>query len=144
MSSFLSQILAEAAEQARTDGSTTIEAHHLLLALAHDGAAAGLDHATIRAALDREFTHSLAAAGVHLTNDLPPATPTDTTPHLGATAKAAIERAVTAAHHIRDTTPAHLLLGILQTPAGTVPRALHLAGINRDTLTAAVRRETNP
>ncbi|GIM94918.1 Clp protease N-terminal domain-containing protein [Paractinoplanes toevensis] len=144
---YLNHILTTAADEARTDGTTTIEAHHLLLAIARDGSpaltAAGLDHTTIRTALDHEFTTSLAAAGVHLAGALPlPTTPPTGSPQLGTTARTALERGLATARRKRDCTPAHLLLGILLTPVGTVPRALDLAGIDRTALTDAVRRET--
>jgi D-alanyl-D-alanine carboxypeptidase len=149
MSSFdhyLKGILAAAAAQARAEGSTLIEAHHLLLAIAQDGspvlASAGLDHAALRAALDREFARSLAAAGVHVDGGLPPATPLpEGSPQLGATAKAALERGFAAAQRKRDFRPGHVLLGVLLTPVGTVPRALELAGADRAALAENVRRE---
>jgi ATP-dependent Clp protease ATP-binding subunit ClpA len=149
MSSFdhyLNRILVAAAAEARAEGSTTAEAQHLLLAIARDGspslAAAGLDHAAVRAALDREFARSLAAAGVRVDGGLPSATPAaEASPQLGATAKAALERGIAAAQHKRDCRPGHLLLGVLLAPVGTVPRALELAGVDRDRLAEDVRRE---
>ncbi|GIF22252.1 D-alanyl-D-alanine carboxypeptidase [Actinoplanes tereljensis] len=143
----LDQIITQAADEARADGTTTIEAHHLLLAIARTGSptltAAGLDHPTLRTALDQEFKNSLNTAGVRLDGALPPATPPPSgSPQLGATARSALERGLATAHRKRDTTPAHLLLGILQAPLGTVPRALDHAGIDRTALTDAARRET--
>ena len=69
---YLKTMLDQAAAEARLDGSATVEAQHLLLAIAadHDSApgrvlvSAGLDKDAIRAALDREFDRSLGAAGV--------------------------------------------------------------------------------
>jgi ATP-dependent Clp protease ATP-binding subunit ClpA len=149
MSSFdhyLNQTLVAAAAEARADGSTTTEAHHLLLAIAREGspslAAAGLDHAAVRSALDREFARSLAAAGVRVDGGLPAATSAPAgPPQLGATAKAALERGVAAAQHKRDCRPGHVLLGVLLAPVGTVPRALELAGVDRAGLADGVRRE---
>jgi ATP-dependent Clp protease ATP-binding subunit ClpA len=149
MSSFdhyLNRILAAAATEAHADGSAVIEAQHLLLAIARDGSpaltAAGLDHAAVRAALDREFARSLAAAGVHVDGGLPRATPLpEGSPQLGATAKAALERGFAAAQRKRDCRPGHVLLGILLSPVGTVPRALELAGATRAGLAEDVRRE---
>jgi ATP-dependent Clp protease ATP-binding subunit ClpA len=143
---YLNQILAEAAGEAHAEGSATIEAHHLLLAIARDGsptlAAAGLDHAAVRAALDGEFARSLAAAGVRIDGGLPPATPLPAgSPQLGATAKAALERGFTAAQRKSDCRPGHVLLGVLLTAVGTVPRALELAGADRAALAEEVRRE---
>jgi len=40
----------------------------------------------------------------------------------------------------KDLRPAHVLLGILLAQAGTVPRALALAGIDQEDLTARVRQ----
>jgi D-alanyl-D-alanine carboxypeptidase len=142
---YLNRILQSAAGEAHAEGSATVEAHHLLLAIAEDGspalAAAGLDHAAVRAALDREFAHSLAAAGIRLEGGLPQASPGPPgSPQLGATAKAAVERGLAAAARKRDCRPAHVLLGVLLTPVGTVPRALELAGIDREALTDSVRR----
>jgi ATP-dependent Clp protease ATP-binding subunit ClpA len=143
---YLNRIIASAAAEARSDGSATVEAHHLLLAIARDGspalATAGLDHPAVRAALDREFAHSLAAAGVRLEGGLPQASPGPPgNPQLGATAKAALERGFAAATRKRDCRPPHVLLGVLLTPVGTVPRALDLAGADREALTDSVRRE---
>jgi hypothetical protein len=40
----------------------------------------------------------------------------------------------------KDLQPAHLLLGILQAEAGTVPRALALAGVDRAGLAERARQ----
>jgi len=149
MSSFdhyLQRILIAAAAEARAEGSATTEAHHVLLAIAGDGspslAAAGLDHAAVAAALDREFARSLAAAGVRVDGGLPRATPlSDGSPQLGATAKAALERGFALVQRKRDCRPGHVLLGVLLAPVGTVPRALELAGVDRAGLAEDVRRE---
>jgi len=135
------------ADEARADGSATIEAHHLLLAIAAEpepGAqailtAAGLDHGALRAALDREFEHSLSAAGVTRAADIPrPGAPGDPSP--GTSYKLALERGLAAVPRGRDPRPAHVLLGILEARVGTVPRALALAGIDQADLLARVRR----
>lgn len=142
---YLNRILVAAGAEARAEGSTVIEAHHLLLAIAQDGspvlASAGLDHATVRGALDREFARSLAVAGVRVDGGVPVATPlADGSPQLGATAKAALERGFAAARRKRDCRPGHVLLGVLLAPIGTVPRALELVGADRDGLAEEVRR----
>jgi len=139
-------LVLAAAEDARADGSTTVEAHHLLLAVARDGsptlAAAGLDEAAIRRALDGEFARSLAAAGVRVDGGLPPATPAPAgSPRLGATAMAAIERGFASVSRKRDVRPAHVLLGILRAEVGTVPRALALAGADRTALIAHLEEQ---
>jgi len=144
---YLHGVLMRAAEEARAEGSATVEAHHMLLALAAGGdpvlAAAGLDHAAVRGALDQEFAHSLAAAGVTMPSGPPrsaPAAgpprsaPAAGTPSLGATAKAALDRAIGRAPRKKDIRPGHVLLGILLAEVGTVPRALALAGADRHAL----------
>ncbi|MET8149652.1 Clp protease N-terminal domain-containing protein [Actinoplanes sp. NPDC049668] len=148
MSSFdhyLAALLAVAAEEARDEGSATIEAHHLLLAIARQGApvlaAARLDHAAVRAALDDEFARSLAAAGVRV-EGIPRATPLPAgSPQLGATAKAALERGFAHARRKSDCRPGHVLLGVLLTQVGTVPRALEIAGADQAGMAEDVRRE---
>src|SRR4051794_19871111 len=137
-----------ATHEARADGSAAVEAHHLLLAIASEPgetpsrralAAAGLDRRAVADALDREFTHALAVAGVSRdAYRLPePTRSPDRAPGLGTSARLAIERGVGSASAPR---PAHLLLGILLAEVGTVPRALDLAGVDRADLTDRVRR----
>lgn len=149
---YLRATLDRAGTEARQDGSATIEAHHLLLAMAAEPGdpvgriltAAGLDRATIRSALDREFEHSLAAVGVSIAEfGLAPATPDpQRTLHPGASIQLALERSIKAGGR-RELEPAHLLLGVLRAEVGTVPRALDLAGVDRDALIARVA-ETLP
>ncbi|GAA2098155.1 hypothetical protein GCM10009759_28880 [Kitasatospora saccharophila] len=144
---YLHAVLLRAGDEARLDGSASTDAHHLLLALAaapdrqHPDrqpdaaarllAAAGLDRDTVRAALDREFGHSLRTVGVSPdAHGLPAPTPSGERPRLGASSKLAMERGFTTARK-KDLTPAHLLLGILRAEVGTVPRALALSGIDR-------------
>jgi D-alanyl-D-alanine carboxypeptidase len=145
---FLAATLVQGEREAREGGSATVEAHHLLLALATDResatqhllASAGLDRPTIRAALEREFEQSLAVAGVSLAAGVPPSRSVpEGSPELGASAKLAIERGVGSAGRRRELRPAHLLLGILQARVGTVPRALDLAGVDRAGLVERVR-----
>ncbi|MBB5081628.1 Clp protease N-terminal domain-containing protein [Nonomuraea endophytica] len=133
--------MTQGEHEARQDHSATIEAHHLLLAIAdHQGATAGrllsevgLDRSGVRAALDREFEHSLTAAGVSAAFHLPPAGRRPKPPGIGASAKLALERAFTAVRK-KDVDSAHLLAGILRARVGTVPRALALAGVDREAL----------
>ena len=145
---YLHKIMGLAQDEARRDGSATMEAQHLLLGIASGPdaaprrvlAAAGLDHQTVRDALDREFTRSLAAAGVSADDfDLPPASNSLKQPGHGASVGLAIERAFAIAGHKSGLRPAHLLLGILQAQVGTVPRALALAGVDRAGLAEHVR-----
>ncbi|MGW0481482.1 Clp protease N-terminal domain-containing protein [Nonomuraea sp. NPDC003214] len=142
----LQEVLGRAEEEAAQDGSATIEAHHLLLAIAArpDPAltAVGLDHAALKAALRREFEHSLSVAGVSLGDfDLPPATrDPERRLGLGASVKLALDR-MARAHRKKDLRPGHLLIAVLQAEAGTVPRALALAGVDRAALIDRVRDE---
>jgi D-alanyl-D-alanine carboxypeptidase len=149
---YLPVILEEGAREAQRAGADTIEAHHLLLAIAAHPepstrdvlGSAGLDYDTIRTALDREYEQSLAVAGVSLAAfDLPrTVTPAERKPQPGASVKLAIERGVAAAGSVRqkDLRPGHLLLGILLAQVGTVPRALTLAGVDPTALAARVQR----
>lgn len=138
-----------AADEARKDGSATVEAQHLLLAIAAEPepstrdilTSVGLDHAAIRAALDAEFEHSLSAAGVSpATAGLPrPRSGSGPEhPKPGPSFKLAMQRGVASVARKRDLRPVHLLLGILEAQVGTVPRALALAGIDQADLRARV------
>jgi D-alanyl-D-alanine carboxypeptidase len=138
--SYLRTVMDLGRDEARQDGSDTVEAQHLLLAITAGPdevprqvlAAAGLDHQAVMDALDREFEHSLAAAGASAAAfNLPRASNSLKRPQLGASAKLAVERGFTGQ---KDPQPADLLLGILRAQAGTVPRALDLAGVDRDGL----------
>jgi D-alanyl-D-alanine carboxypeptidase len=142
-------ILNRAREEAKAVGSPSVEAEHVLLAIAaHHGteaqrilAAGGLDHDRLLAALDREFEESLAGAGVSLSAfDLPSASPRhDRVPRWGTSFKLAIHRAPRGGSGGRlDST--RLLLGILRAQIGTVPRALSLAGVDRAELAASAEQ----
>jgi D-alanyl-D-alanine carboxypeptidase len=142
---YLHAVLMRAGHEAREDGSKTIEAQHLLLAIAGEGAplldAAGLDVQTLRGVLEREFEHSLSTVGVSAASyDLPAPSKGPMHPKMGASAKLAMERGVFTAGKKKDLRPAHLLLGVLRAEVGTVPRALALAGVDRDSLVAGVER----
>lgn len=127
-----------------------IEAEHLLLAMTGEhGAeardvldAVGLDRDGVRTALDREFRQSLAAAGVMLpAGGLPQASRDPARQaRLSASGKLVIERALKAALGQRQIRPGHLLLGVLAAQAGTVPRALALAGVDSGDLAARTRQ----
>jgi ATP-dependent Clp protease ATP-binding subunit ClpA len=144
---YLRRIIQQAGHEARKDGSATTEAQHLLLAIAAEQepttqqvlTSVGLDHRAIREALDREFEHSLSAAGVSLAAfDLPPPSNAPERPTLGASVKLAFERGFASAAGKKALQPAHLLLGILRARVGTVPRALALAGVDQADLRARV------
>jgi len=109
---YVHTIIEQAGHHASKDGSATIEAQHLLLAIAaQQGTTAhqvltsvGLDQPAIREALDREFQHSLRAAGVSLAAfDLPqPSSDPERSARVGASAKLALERGVAAAARKKD------------------------------------------
>jgi ATP-dependent Clp protease ATP-binding subunit ClpA len=140
-----------ALEQAAALGSPTIEAEHLLLALAANprspgGAllrAEGLDGERLLAALERENELSLAAGGVAIGDfELPARPPLQRrSPRFAASAKRVLERAVKAAkaHGDRNITSVHVLIGVLRAEVGTVPRAL--AGAEVDRIALATRAE---
>ena len=143
-------IVRQAEKEAAEAGAPLIEAEHLLLAMAGEHgveaqavlAEAGLDHDAIRTALDREIRQSLSAAGV----TLPPAgLPTasrdpNRRARMAASAKLVLERALKAAAGRGQIRPGHLLLGVLAAQAGTVPRALALAGVDHGSLAARTRQ----
>lgn len=147
-SKYIHAVIDQASDEAQKEGSASVEARHLLLAIAASGevttqwvlASADLDYETLRAVMQREFEESLGAAGVSLAGfDLvhardPGARPTQ----LGASAKLALERGFTSGPRKKDLHPVHLLLGILQAQKGTVPRALALAGVNQAELMVRV------
>lgn len=137
-------LVREARTVARRDGSRSIEAEHVLLALAATRttsaarmlAEAGLTEETIRAALDREWEQSLAVAGIAVRIGLlPEATPDESrNPHIGDSTKLLLKRAM-------DTGtgrlgPLRILVGILDTERGRVARALQAAGVDRAALRA--------
>lgn len=143
-------IVRQAEKEAEEAGAPLIEAEHLLLAMAGEHgieardvlASAGLDRDQIRAALDREFRQSLAAAGVALPPGGLPAASRDPErrARLAASGKLVLERALKAAAGQRQIRPGHLLLAVLGAQAGTVPRALTLAGVDQGDLAARARQ----
>jgi ATP-dependent Clp protease ATP-binding subunit ClpA len=137
--------------EAKRDGAKSIEAEHMLLALATnpDSDAArllhefGLDHQRLDAALREERRRTLAFAGVN-----PPdktqveATELESPLSLGTSAKAAIRRALIGSRHDRRRArlrSTDLLAGIVEAELGTVPRALAMAGIDRAALISRAR-----
>lgn len=136
-------LVRSAGAEARRDGSRTIEAEHVLLALAglHDSAAAqllaevGLTEDAIRTALNREWEQSLAVAGIAVRMGLlPEATPErDRDPHIGESTKLVLHRAMDAAPKLGGGRigPMRILVGLLATERGRVARALEAAGVDR-------------
>jgi ATP-dependent Clp protease ATP-binding subunit ClpA len=149
-SKYVRSTLEQAGQEAQLDRATTIEAQHVLLAIAAQPElpaaqvlkSVGLDRRAIRDALDREFEHSLRAAGVSLEAFAlpPPASAPEPATQLGASVKNALERGVTGVRKSKDLQPSHLLLGILLAEVGTVPRALALARIDRADLMLRLRQ----
>jgi ATP-dependent Clp protease ATP-binding subunit ClpA len=142
------EVVKDAAAEARELGSPTVEAEHILLALARQDpgtsvagsalAAVGLDYDAARQALDSERDRSLMAVGIAAGDfDLPPA-PLGHRPRIAASAKTTLERALRASlvRSDRRIGGGHLLLALLQAEAGTVPRALAEAGVDRAALGA--------
>ncbi|MFC4591735.1 Clp protease N-terminal domain-containing protein [Sphaerisporangium corydalis] len=151
---YLHTVIDQGTREAREDGSAAVEAHHLLLAIAAERetttlgvlTSVGLDHQAIRDALDREFEHSLGAAGVSLAAfGLPrPSVDPGRSTQLGASARLALERGFSSVTRKKDLRPAHLLLGIVRAQVGTVPRALALAGVDQADLTTRVLQTLTP
>ncbi|WP_433162138.1 Clp protease N-terminal domain-containing protein [Kribbella sp. CA-247076] len=130
-------------EMARNDGSRTVEAEHVLLALAAMAdnpaarllAEAGLTEDTIRAALDREWERSLAVAGIAVrAEQLPEATPDHShDPGIGESVRLLLKRALDAEPKVGGTRigSVRILAGLLDTDRGRVARALQAAGVDR-------------
>ena len=135
-------LFKSAEAEARTSRSALVETEHLLLAMsARPDTDAGQVLAEVGHALSREFESTLATAGVSVVaKNLGRPSPEPTRRlRLSASFKSAMERSVTEAKGSRQIRPAHLLLGVLGAQMGTVPRALHLAGVDQAEL--AVRTE---
>ena len=145
---FLRALLEHAGSEAEREGSSTIEAQHLLLAMASPSEAEtaellgslGLDHATLRGALELELGHALHAAGLSVDASVLPEGKGSSrpAPAIGSSVQHALERGLGTLR--AAPRPAHLLLGILQAEVGTVPRALALAGLDRSALLGRVRQ----
>ena len=107
-------------------------------------AAAGLDREGLLDALETERERSLMAVGVSARDlELPAAPRTHARVRWGASAKLALERSLRVALERGDRRiePGHILLGLLRAEAGTVPRALAAAAVDRDDLADAVAAE---
>ena len=136
--------LARARVEAKQAGSRSLEAEHLILALAAERdsepakllADAGLDYERLTDAFREERKQSLAYAGVELA--FPPVTEWQGTPVWASSAREALLRSRTVATQARHArlNGLDLLVGILQADLGAVPRALDLAGVDREALIA--------
>jgi ATP-dependent Clp protease ATP-binding subunit ClpA len=128
--------VTRAEEEARELGSPTVEAEHLLVALADHPVVreAGLDRDGVIDALERETERSLAAVGVSADEfDLPRPRPRAGGLGFGTSAKLALRRSmlVRSGRRQRDLNATHVLIGVLRAEVGTVPRALEVAGVDR-------------
>jgi ATP-dependent Clp protease ATP-binding subunit ClpA len=142
------QVLERARDEAAVLGSPSLEAEHVLLALAalNDPvvnpllAGTGIDREALRRAIEAQGEAALAAVGVsRAAFNLPPMPRLTRSPLWGTSSKQAIIRAkqIATARHERRVLPAHLLLGVLAAEAGTAVRALDAAGADRAELAAA-------
>jgi ATP-dependent Clp protease ATP-binding subunit ClpA len=145
----------DAEAEARVLGSSAIEAEHLLLALTRQDPAtavalalaeAGLDHERVTEALEAERERSLASVGISIHDFELPAPHPATKPRVAASARSALEHALRISLERADKRidGAHILLALLRAEAGTVPRALAEAGVDRrelnDLVVAAMSR----
>ena len=140
-------VVRQAEEEARERGSRTIEAEHLLLALAAPSspvapllAEHGLDHDAVLEALEREEERSLEAVGVSADAYGAPA-PVRVAGRVrfGTSAKRALERTLHEAQleGSKRLDAAHVLLGLLAAQHGTVARALRMAPVDQRRLRGA-------
>ena len=142
-------LAARAAELAMSAGDPSVEAEHLLVALAERrGTPAGealrtvgLDPERIREGLEEDARAALAAVGIDVPADaleVRPVAPSSTP--WGTSGTLALERSLEAALDRGDTRilPEHVLLGLLRTRVGAVPRLLEREGVDRDALAASV------
>jgi ATP-dependent Clp protease ATP-binding subunit ClpA len=138
-----------ARDVAATDGSDTVEAKHLLLALTQHAEGPttraldtlGMTEPAVRAALDDELAHALQAVGVAV--GVPPRRPSRSdrsTPKWGQSAKLVLVRALQVAvdrgdKRIEDR---HLLLALSHAEAGVIPRVLRTLNIAASDIDAAL------
>jgi ATP-dependent Clp protease ATP-binding subunit ClpA len=146
-----SNVVSQFEVEAKLDGAKSIEAEHMLLALATNSESEtarllhefGLDHERLSTALREERRRTLVFAGITAPDrSLVEATELDSSLSFGTSAKAALRRALIGSRHegrrlrLRST---DLLAGILEAELGTVPRALAMAEIDRVALIARAR-----
>ena len=138
----IKDIAVKAADEASRRGSGTVEAEHVLLALAAQPASlsgralavAGLDHAAIETALDDERARSLAYVGIVAATDGAHSPPPRRCgrPTWGASVGyvLGLMRREHGSHRDSNLSVA-LLRAVLAADIGTVPRALAIAGVDR-------------
>ncbi|WP_223691219.1 Clp protease N-terminal domain-containing protein [Leifsonia poae] len=154
MSRALREIIIRAVAEAQHRGDSVVEAEHLLLSLSREtgspaaGAldAAGLDHAGIEAALRAERAASLASAGVApIDEERLAAMPRIGRPRWGTSARDVLARAHRESARTRNrAAETDLLAAILGLDLGTVPRAIALAGVDREAVLAHAGAESAP
>jgi ATP-dependent Clp protease ATP-binding subunit ClpA len=136
-------LVRDARQVAQADGSATIEAEHVLLALAaleHTEitsllAEAGLTPLLIQRALDQEWEQGLAVAGVRIdVATLPRPTPDpDRRPRIGESTVQVLKRATACSSALGGGRigVGHILIGLLDADRSRVARALDAAGVDR-------------
>jgi ATP-dependent Clp protease ATP-binding subunit ClpA len=129
--------------EARLAGHHTIEAEHLLLALAtrSEFRALGLDHDRLTQALAEEEERSLASVGLDFAAlESGPAPRAPREPRFATSSKLALERALKAAARRGEKRldARHVLLGVLTAKQGRVPRTLRIAELDVDELRARI------
>lgn len=150
LSRAMRELVTRAIVEAQQRNAQLVEAEHLFLALARSEspvqsalADAGLDASRVEAALASERELSLRVAGVtHLDGDRLSAAQRIARPRWGASAKDALSRAhrVAAAQRRQRSAEIDLLAALFALELGTVPRALALAGVDKQAVLAAARR----
>jgi ATP-dependent Clp protease ATP-binding subunit ClpA len=136
-------LVRDARQVAQADGSATIEAEHVLLALAaleHTEitsllAEAGLTPLLLQRALDQEWEQGLAVAGVRIdVATLPRPTPDpDRRPRIGESTVQVLKRATACSSALGGGRigVGHILIGLLDADRSRVARALDAAGVDR-------------
>jgi ATP-dependent Clp protease ATP-binding subunit ClpA len=135
---------------AAEDGTPTVEAEHLLLALtrqANDRTARalhalGVTEGTVRAALAHEYRDALQAVGVTTAvRPRPPSRPARSTPRWGQSAKLALVRTLQVAldrgHKSLDDHD--ILLALTRAEAGVIPRVLRTLDVAPSDIETALR-----
>lgn len=132
-------------------GAASVGPEHLLLGVAEAGAddpaahvlaVAGVDAATMRAALERDLVEALAPLGIpaDAVDAVGPAVPTGRRLRFAPAAKTALAQALQAAvdRGDRRIDARHVALGVLRVPSASVERLLDHAGVDRAQLTRAL------